>query len=300
VLLVDDDPDPTMWVAKASLTAARDAANRPPDDLFLDTLGVTEAERETMRRLPRDGAVDPVVSVIIPATSGHLYVARQGRFTTYPIPTLRLPPGGGARLLDVGCNWGRWCVAAARGGYRPVGIDPSLGAVLAAQRVASSLGITADFVVADARRLPFAPASFDVVFSYSVLQHFSRENVAAALREVGRVLASGGKSFVQMPNRIGVRTLYNQARRRFREAEGFDVRFWGLSELEDVFGQLVGPSTITVDGFFGLGIQPTDVAHMKPAHQLVCYASELLRHASARVPALTRVADSVYVTSIAR
>ena len=29
----------------------------------------------------------------------------------YPIPELRLPPGDGRSFLEVGCNWGRWCVA---------------------------------------------------------------------------------------------------------------------------------------------------------------------------------------------
>ena len=40
----------------------------------------------------------------------------------------------GSRLLDLGSSWGRWSIAAARKGYSVVGLDPSLGAVLAARR----------------------------------------------------------------------------------------------------------------------------------------------------------------------
>ena len=45
---------------------------------------------------------------------------------------LDLPRGP---LLDIGCSWGRWSLAAARKGYSVVGIDPSLGAVMAARRI---------------------------------------------------------------------------------------------------------------------------------------------------------------------
>ena len=40
---------------------------------------------------------------------------------------------GGTRLLDIGCSWGRWSLAAAARGYDAVGIDPSLGAIMAAR-----------------------------------------------------------------------------------------------------------------------------------------------------------------------
>ena len=57
---------------------------------------------------------------------------------------------------------------------------------------------------------------------------------------------------------------------------------------------------VSVDGFFGLGIQSTDVEHMPFAYQMVCHASDLLRRASLAIPALIEVADSLYVTSTAR
>src|SRR5437773_9145 len=49
----------------------------------------------------------------------------------------------------------------------------------------------------DARRLDFPDESFDVVFSLSSFEHFGGPaDVAAAARELGRVLRPGGHAFV--------------------------------------------------------------------------------------------------------
>src|SRR5687767_692315 len=155
--------------------------------------------------LATEDHIDEFVQGEIPYTSGNLYFSVQHRLTRYPIPETRLPTGNGERLLDIGCNWGRWSIAAARKGYQPVGLDPSLDAVLSARRVCKQLDVNADFVVGDARFLPFADNSFDTVFSYSVFQHFSKENVRISLDEIRRVLKTDGIALVQMPNRYGIR-----------------------------------------------------------------------------------------------
>jgi uncharacterized protein YbaR (Trm112 family) len=90
--------------------------------------------------------IDPFVRNAIGATNGSLYLHLVGNLTEYPIPRLRLPVGGSRPFLKVGCNWGRWCIAAARLGYRPVGTDPSLKSIRAAKRVATQLGIEARYV----------------------------------------------------------------------------------------------------------------------------------------------------------
>lgn len=228
-------------------------------------------------------------------TCGNLYRALKGNATSYPIPQLRLPEGAGKVLLEVGCNWGRWIVAAARRGYRCVGIDPSLEALIAAQMVCRDLGVKADFVVADARHLPFRPGSMDVVFSYSVLQHFSRPDALASLREVGRVLSRPGTCLIQMPNKFGLRCLYHQARQGFSEGSKFEVRYWTLPELRRTFAREIGPPLVTVDGFFGLGVQFSDVTLLPPFERSVVRLSECLRQGSLRCPSLAWLADSVFL-----
>lgn len=247
---------------------------------------------------PLPNGIDPVVNELVGATCGYLYNPLIGRLQRYPIPSLRLPPGDGRTLLDVGCNWGRWTISAARSGYRAVGIDPNLTALLAARRVARQLGVDAAFVAGDARYLPFRTGSLDTVFSYSVIQHFSKEDARSALAEAGRVLAPGGTSLIQMPNRWGIRSLYHQARRRFAPGGGFDVRYWTVPELLRAFETAIGPSRISVDGYFGLGIQSADVDMLPPRYAAIVRASELLRGLSTRLPWMAHAADSLYVTSV--
>ncbi len=261
-------------------------------------------EAGRLRELPSFGAtptgelVDPWVNDAIPATNGLLYLPVQGRLTEYPIPTIRLPRGDGKLLLEIGCSWGRWCVAAARAGYRPVGIDPSLNGVLAARRVAQQLGIDACFAVADGRYLPFCSGTFDQVFSYSVLQHLSKEDVCEVLADVSRVLRPGGRSLIQMGNAFGIRCLYHQARRGFRATHGFEVRYWSPRELKATFGRLIGPTELSIDGFFSLNPQASDLRFFPARYKAVVYASEALRRAGKALPALKLVADSLYVDSL--
>lgn len=297
VLLRDDVPQ-TIGLAQASLTAARDAqAGRRPDDWFLSTVGVSDEERALAQRLrAENGAVvDPVVAVLISATNGILYRDLIGKVTEFPMPELRLPPGEGRRLLDIGCSWGRWSVAAARKGYRPVGLDPSLGAVLAAKRMCVRLGVAADFVVGDARFLPFQRGAFDNVFSYSVVQHFSKADARQTLDEVARVLRPGGECFIQMPNALGVRSLQHQLRRGFREGRDFEVRYWRPGELVAAFQAAVGPAELSVDCYFGLGLQAADAPLMGPGRQRLIALSEWLRRRAESCAPLRQLADSVYL-----
>lgn len=56
--------------------------------------------------------------------------------------------------------------------------------------------------VADVRRLPFEPATFDLVVSNSTLDHFhSLEEIAAALDELARVIRPGGRMVITLDNR---------------------------------------------------------------------------------------------------
>jgi SAM-dependent methyltransferase len=243
--------------------------------------------------------IDPSVSAAVSATCGTYYRHLVGKLPSYPIPELRLPAGEGRLFLEIGCHWGRWCVAAARKGYEAIGIDPSLEGVRAARKVARQLGVEARFVVADGRHLPFRPETFDVAFSYSVLQHFERSDVLETLDEIRRVLRAGGLSYVQMPTVFGLRNLYVQARRRkLREpVSQFDVRYWTPHELSRDFGSRVGPTRLEVDGFFSLNAQHSDLDLMPRRFRAAIRTSDALRAVAERVPPLRLAADSLYVRS---
>jgi SAM-dependent methyltransferase len=274
-VLLSNTDDPTLWVVKASHELPQ--------------------LKERLRRADKE-KVDPVISFLMMATNGYLYGDLVGTLEEVPIPQIRLPQGDGL-LLDIGCSWGRWSVAAARKGYSVVGIDPSLGGVLAAKRLTQKLGLDVTFVVGTALRLPFAPGTFDHIYSNSVLQHFSYENAELAVREAAKVAKKDASLLMQMPNKYGIRCLYHQARRGFSSGTGFDVRYYSPDNLRNLFSSSFGPSKLSVDGFFGLGIQASDRRFLPFSKKLVIDASESLRHVSASVPFLLNVADSLYVTS---
>lgn len=264
-------------------------------------LGVSEEEKVDLLRLWKENkaAIDPVVLIIVGATSGYAYKHLIGNdlLKEYPIPTIPFPPSEGATLLDIGCNWGRWCIAAARKGYAVAGVDPSLGAVMAARRVARELGLNIRFVVGDARFLPFREASFDCIYSYSVLQHFSKENARRTFASVGRILAPGGTAKIQMANKWGIRSLQHQARRGFREPIDFEVRYWSVPELRAAFNG-IRRTRIEADCYFGLGLQWDDFKYMRPSLRAVLVASEAVKWLSKTITPLRFVADSVFCTAV--
>lgn len=248
-------------------------------------------------KTPPATEVHPEVRDMQGATGGTMFHAARHRFATYPIPEIRLPAAvGEAKLLDLGCGWGRWSIAAARKGYRVIGVDQNFQRLVLARRACRQVGVAADFVCCDARRLPFPDGQFDTVFSYSVVQHFSKPEAYRILSESGRVLKPGGSALVQMAHRIGIRSLYHQLRLALRAPQPNDVRYWSGREMSDAFDTLIGPSRLSIDGFFGLGLQAANAASFLPHHRLIVQLSEVLR----RFPALRVMADSLYVHATKR
>ena len=246
----------------------------------------------------KPGEIDPFVNRAIGATNGSLYQHLVGHLTEYPIPELRLPRGNGELFLEIGCNWGRWCIAAERLGYRPIGIDPSFKSIRAARRVARQLGVNAHYVVADGRFLPFADGTIHQAFSYSVLQHLSRENVELVLKEIRRALQTGGRYQIQMPNTFGLRCLYHQAWRGFREAQDFEVRYWRPRQLISTFASVFGSARLSVDGYFSLNPQMSDLRLLPKKYRALVRLSHTLCKMSENLPPLVYLADSLYVSSL--
>jgi SAM-dependent methyltransferase len=275
-IMLLDDVRQTHWGATSSIEQSQGAAPLEP---------ITDAD------------VYDFVRAAVGATGGNLYVHLRGRLPRLPIPAIPFDVAPGARFLDIGCHWGRWCMAAARRGCRVVGIDPYLPAVRVAKAVARSLNLPAAFVVGDGRYLPFAASAFDVVHSFSVLQHFSEADVAQCATEIGRVLVDGGGARVQMAQRFGLLNIVQQARRRFRTPSQFEVRYWRGADLVDVFRHGVGSASLAPDSFLSLNAQATDLDLLQPHHRWIVGLSARLRNAAAAWPPLTQLADSVYVVA---
>ena len=93
----------------------------------------------------------------------------------------------GLRVLDAGCGMGRWLHFVRRAGAEIVGMDVSAAIDVAAARE----GDGADFVQADLRFPPFAPESFDLVYSLGVVHHL--EEPMTGVRALANLVRPGGE-----------------------------------------------------------------------------------------------------------
>lgn len=229
------------------------------------------------------------------ATCGNLF--RGAKLTgNYPIPDFpsELTPG---LTLDVGSNWGRWAIAGAKAGHSMIGVDIHLESLLAARTLSRRLipGNLPLWVLGDARRLPFASSSFDNAVSYSVVQHFSREDLGQTLAEVGRILKSGGNTMFQMANAGGLKTRLIKRQHRFSDGQGIDVRYYTIDELLRLFGQNIGPSDWSVDCYLGLNVHAKDLPLISYLRKPVVYAAEALKFLGTVARPFERLADSVWI-----
>lgn len=252
-------------------------------------------------KFPRESAsqsIDPFVNDWIVNTNGNLYWRVRGRLPRYPIPGWPLGGGEGKTLLDIGCSWGRWCIAASRAGFRPIGIDVHIDALTAASRVAEQLDARCNFICSEADVLPVQSRSIDCVFSYSVLQHIDRDKVLRTFREIARVLKPGGRCVIQLPNVLGPLSLLQQLKRGFREAKAgsFEMRYWSRAAIRRSLADAgLRGVQIRTDGFLSQNPQLSDLDLLTGAGKLIVLTSYAGRKAADALPALTRIADSLWI-----
>jgi len=142
------------------------------------------------------------------------------------------PPG--ARVLEFGCGQGSSALRLARRGCDVVAIDISQVAVDDARRAALAAGAGgARFERMDAEKLAFDEASFDLVCGTGILHHL---DLMAAIREMSRVLAPGGRAVFLEP--LGHNLLVNAFRRitpALRTADEHPLTIVDLAMLRHAF-----------------------------------------------------------------
>ena len=119
------------------------------------------------------------------------------------------PPLAGLRLLDAGCGTGRR-LRAVDGAALAAGADLTWEML-----AAGAAGRAAPFAAADVRALPFAAASFDVVWCRLVVGHLP--DPAPGYAELARVCAAGGTVVVTDFHPDAARAGHT---RSFRDAAG--------------------------------------------------------------------------------
>jgi ubiquinone/menaquinone biosynthesis C-methylase UbiE len=129
------------------------------------------------------------------------------RCIDYALGRFRVAVGSPApfdRALEVGCGTGFFLLNLAQAGVaRHVHCtDIAAGMVARCTANGAALGIPVQGRVADAERLPYQNATFDLVVGHAVLHHLP--DVEGALAEMRRVLRPGGRLVIAgEPTRVG-------------------------------------------------------------------------------------------------
>jgi ubiquinone/menaquinone biosynthesis C-methylase UbiE len=108
--------------------------------------------------------------------------------------TAGLPDG--ADVLEVAPGPGYLALEMARSGrFHVTGLDISRTFVEIARANAREAGVSVDFKLGDAARMPFGPASFDLIACQAAFKNFMLP--LSALAEMHRVLRAGGTAVIQ-------------------------------------------------------------------------------------------------------
>lgn len=140
----------------------------------------------------------------------------------------------GHRILDLGCGEGRHTHEAARRRAQTVAVDMARGelqrtkyVVRLMQRRREAEG-DAEFVLADAERLPFPTAVFDRIICSEVLEHIPDHR--AGLRELRRVLKPRGALALSVPT-CATEALYWRLSWEYWHSPGGHIRVFRPAQL---------------------------------------------------------------------
>lgn len=131
----------------------------------------------------------------------------------------------GESVLDVGCGTGTLAIAAKRWigqAGKVVAIDASPRMVARARRKAAAAAVDVEFKIMAAEALPFLDATFDAVFSTTVLHCLPEDARRRAIHEMHRVLKPEGRLLVV--DFGGPSELRRSLIGRLRDHRDFDLR----------------------------------------------------------------------------
>ena len=112
-----------------------------------------------------------------------------------------LSPVDQPKMLDLGCGLGRHAIAFALAQFSVTATDTSPAAVQHLNEWASQLQLSIDTRVCEVIGSPLPAEAFDIVLSYNVIYHGSRDQFARAIEEVRRLLKRDGIFYFTCPSR---------------------------------------------------------------------------------------------------
>jgi ubiquinone/menaquinone biosynthesis C-methylase UbiE len=123
-----------------------------------------------------------------------------------------------ARSLEIGCGFGRLSPIFAGFARHHVGVDINADALTTARLSYPEL----QFAESSVTLLPFRRDSFDLVTTWTVLQHIPPSLIGNAVQEIKRVLSGDGRLLIcEETRKVGVRDKHTWHRRPEYYAEAF-------------------------------------------------------------------------------
>lgn len=242
-----------------------------------------------------------IVQQQIAATNGIHYVDRIGRLKDYPIFELPVPAVSGDKLmLDIGNGWGRWLVAGANKGYIPVGLDIRLEFCRTALKSLQLQGKKGYSVVGDLENLPFKDNIFDLVWSFSVIQHTHYQRLNNCLEHVNRILHREGFTYLEFPNKNGIHNRFGPVKASAHEVDDINswcVRYYTPKEYKAVFDKYLDGFSYDNHSFLGIGVLKEDLKYVSPKNKVLSLASLVLSALTHVVPGMKNLSDSLYIRS---
>jgi len=166
------------------------------------------------------------------------------------------------RVLEVGAGSARDTLRLAELGARSVAVDLSATALRLARRGMQARRVEIGLVMGNGYALPFQSASFDVVFSQGVVEHFS--DPLPLLAEQVRVLKPGGLLLIDVPQTVNLYTIHKWLQMR----AGKWFAGWETSYTLPQLEALARRCGLEVVGSYGSGYYPALFLGLRNLHTL--------------------------------
>lgn len=136
---------------------------------------------------------------------------------------------GGRTTLDASCGTGHYALALARRGARVTAADASAPMLALAQAKARQDGLPLALVRASLEHLPFRAGSFELITCVLALEFVAEP--AAAVAQLARVQAPGGRLVIGALGRFSLWALWRRLKSLFRPSLWWHAHFYSRPEL---------------------------------------------------------------------
>jgi uncharacterized protein YbaR (Trm112 family)/SAM-dependent methyltransferase len=238
------------------------------------------------------------VKTEIASTNGIHYEDRANKIETYPAYQLPVKKAQkrNSLMLDIGSGWGRWLVAASKKDYIPIGLDLKIDHARSVFKTLKHHHVNGYIVVGDLQDIPFQPDVFDLIWSFSVIQHTHHDKLVSCVEHLKRILAKSGKVKLEFPNKNGIRNKIKYGHlENDMDMDSLHVRYYSISEYVDIFKKQFDKVKVSIHSFLGIGVLEEDLKYVSWKNKPLVALSLLSTFFARIIPGFKYISDSVYV-----